>query len=111
MATKFEKVRQAMTPERRERIRKRSQELLAELPLQELRQARALSQQELAEVLGLNQATISKLERRTDMYLSSLRRFVEAMGGELEITASFPDGRVRIQMLEELDEQKDVVGV
>jgi transcriptional regulator with XRE-family HTH domain len=111
MATKFEKVRQRMTPERRARIRKRSQELLAELPLQELRQARALSQQELAEVLGLNQATISKLERRTDMYLSSLRRFVEAMGGELEITASFPDGRVRIQMLEDLDEQRDVVGV
>lgn len=111
MATKFEKVRQGMTPERRARIRKRSQELLAELPLQELRQARALSQQELAEVLGLNQATISKLERRTDMYLSSLRRFVEAMGGELEITASFPDGRVRIQMLEDLDEQRGVASV
>jgi hypothetical protein len=54
-------------------------------------------------VLGINQATISKLERRTDMYLSSLRRFVEAMGGELEITATFPDGRVRIQLLEHLD--------
>ena len=81
-----------MDPERRERIRKRTEEFLAELPLQELRQARALSQQELAEVLGLNQATVSKLERRTDMYLSSLRRFVEAMGGELEISASFRHG-------------------
>ena len=94
-----------MPAERQERIRERTQELLAELPLQELRQARALSQAELAEVLGLNQATISKLERRTDMYLSSLRRFVEAMGGELEITANFPEGRVRIQLLEELDEK------
>ncbi len=104
MATKFSEIRAKMTPERQDRIRNRTHELLAELPLQELRQARALSQAELAEVLGLNQATISKLERRTDMYLSSLRRFVEAMGGELEINASFPDGRVRIQLLEDLEE-------
>ena len=70
MATRFKTVRDRMTVERQERIRRRTEELLAELPLQELRQARALSQEELAEVLGLNQATISKLERRTDMYLS-----------------------------------------
>lgn len=112
MATKFQKLREKMSPERRERIRRRTEELLAELPLQELRQARALSQEELAEVLGLNQATISKLERRTDMYLSSLRRFVEAMGGELEITASFPEGRVRIRLFEDLEDQEtDTAGV
>ncbi len=111
MATKFSTIREKMAPERQERIRKRTEELLAELPLQELRQARALSQQELAEVLGLNQATVSKLERRTDMYLSSLRRFVEAMGGELEITASFPDGKVRIQLFEDLEEEKEPVKV
>ncbi len=98
MAKKWRTIREKMDAERQERIRKRTEELLAELPLQELRQARALSQQELAEVLGLNQATVSKLERRTDMYLSSLRRFVEAMGGELEISANFPDGKVRIQL-------------
>lgn len=111
MATKFRTLREKMSPERQERIRKRTEELLAELPLQELRQARALSQQELAEVLGLNQATVSKLERRTDMYLSSLRRFVEAMGGELEICASFPDGKVRIQLFEDLEEGKKPAGV
>jgi transcriptional regulator with XRE-family HTH domain len=109
MATKFRTIREKMDPERQERIRKRTEELLAELPLQELRQARALSQQELAEVLGLNQATVSKLECRTDMYLSSLRRFVEAMGGELEISASFPDGKVRIQLFEDLEAQKEPV--
>ena len=109
MATKFRTIREEMDPERQERIRKRTQELLAELPLQELRQARALSQQELAEVLGLNQATVSKLERRTDMYLSSLRRVVEAMGGELEISASFPDGKVRIQLFEDLEEEKKAI--
>ena len=109
MATSFRKVREGMAPERQERIRNRTEELLAELPLKELRQARALSQQELAEVLGLNQATISKLERRTDMYLSSLRRFVEAMGGELEISAHFPEGKVRIQLFEELEEEEEKV--
>ena len=109
MATNFRRVLERMDPERQERIRKKTDELLAELPLQELRQARALSQQELAEVLGLNQATISKLERRTDMYLSSLRRFVEAMGGELEISARFPDGKVLIQLFEDLEEEKEAV--
>lgn len=111
MTTKWRTIREKMDPERQERIRKRTDELLAELPLQELRQARALSQQELAEVLGLNQATVSKLERRTDMYLSSLRRFVEAMGGELEISANFPDGKVRIQLFEDLEEEKEPVKV
>lgn len=111
MATKFRTIREKMDPQRQERIRERTQELLAELPLQELRQARAHSQQELAEVLGLNQATVSKLERRTDMYLSSLRRFIEAMGGELEISANFPDGRVRIQLFEDLEEEKKPIRV
>ena len=111
MATSFRKLREKMDPERQERIRKRTEEMLAELPLQELRQARALSQQELAEVLGLNQATISKLERRTDMYLSSLRRFVEAMGGELEISAKFPEGKVLIQLFEDLEEENEPVEV
>jgi DNA-binding XRE family transcriptional regulator len=108
MATKFRSVLEKLPKERQARIRERTTELLAELPLRELRQARELSQEELAEVLGLNQATISKLERRTDMYLSSLRRFVEAMGGELEITANFPDGSVKIQLLEDLaDDEAD----
>ena len=109
MAKKWRTIREKMDPERQERIRKRTEELLAELPLQELRQARALSQQDLAGVLGLNQATVSKLGRRTDMYPSSLRRFVEAMGGELEISANFPDGKVRIQLFEDLDADKEPV--
>lgn len=111
MTTSFRTIRGNMSPERQERIRKRTHELLGELPLQELRQARALSQEELADVLGLNQATISKLERRTDMYLSSLRRFVEAMGGELEITANFPEGRVRIQLFEDLEADPEATKV
>jgi len=82
--------------------------MLAELPLHELRHARKLSQLELADILHVRQGSISKLERRTDMYLSTLRRFIEAMGGELEVTAHFPDGAVRIQQLADIeDESRD----
>jgi DNA-binding transcriptional regulator YiaG len=82
--------------ERRRRIDAEANRQLAELPLQELRRARELSQQSLAEALGGAQSTVSKLESQADMYVSTLRRYIEAMGGELEIIARFPDGEVRI---------------
>jgi transcriptional regulator with XRE-family HTH domain len=104
MAKKFRDLVQAMPAARQRRIRKRTNELLAELPLQELRRARQLSQEELAQALGVNQATISKMERRADMYISTLRRFVEAMGGELEITARFREGSIRIGQFESIDD-------
>jgi len=68
----------------------------AEMPLHELRQAKALSQVKLAESLHVNQAAISKMEHRTDMYISTLRDYIRAMGGDLEIVANFPDGSVKI---------------
>jgi transcriptional regulator with XRE-family HTH domain len=75
------------------------------LSLTELRRARAMTQDQLAADLHVGQASIAKLERRTDMYLSTLRRFVEAMGGELEIVARFPDQQlVRLRGLGELAE-------
>lgn len=103
MGTKFKDVIANLPEAQQRKIAGRKEELMAELPLQELRQARSLSQEELAQVLGVNQASISKLERRTDMYISTLRRFIEAMGGELEISVQFPDGRVRINQFEDLD--------
>ncbi len=72
------------------------------MPLRELRQARHLTQEALARVLRSRQALVSKLERRADMYVSSLRSYIEAMGGELEIVARFPDGAVRIRQFEEI---------
>jgi len=66
------------------------------MPLQELRNARGLSQKMLAEALHIQQPAIAKLEKRTDMYISTLRSHIEAMGGELEIIVRFPDGNVRI---------------
>jgi Helix-turn-helix domain len=65
---------------------------------------RELSQATLAEALDTDQGNISKLEQRTDMYISTLRRYVEAMGGTLEIVAKFPDGAVRVTQFQELAE-------
>jgi transcriptional regulator with XRE-family HTH domain len=73
------------------------------LPLQELRQARQFSQEQLADALRVRQASISKMERRTDMYISTLRSYIEAMGGELDIVARFPDGTVRIKQFSDIE--------
>jgi DNA-binding transcriptional regulator YiaG len=104
MPKKFSDLRARMTPERQRRVRERSQALLAELPLQELRQARQLTQQALAQRLGSQQALVSKLERRADMYVSSLRSYIQALGGDLEIIARFPEGAVRITQFAEIGE-------
>ena len=77
--------------------------ILEEMTLQELRKARERSQHLVGEILHVNQASVSKLERRTDMYLSTLRAFIQAMGGELDIIARFPDRPpVKITQFEEL---------
>jgi transcriptional regulator with XRE-family HTH domain len=73
------------------------------MPLDELRAARQLTQENLATVLGVKQASISKMERRADMYVSTLAKFIEAMGGTLEIRAHFPEGSVRINQFSEVD--------
>jgi len=76
---------------RRDAINKRAKELIAEeMSLQELRLVRKLSQQELAKQLGVKQAEISKIEHRADVYVSTLRSYIEGMGGSLEIIAKFP---------------------
>ncbi len=73
-------------------IKARGVELVAEeAGLRDLREARQRSQKQIAKTLGINQAAVSKMERRTDMYVSTLRDLIRAMGGELEIIARFPD--------------------
>jgi DNA-binding XRE family transcriptional regulator len=94
-----------MTPERQARIRAASERLAREMPLNELRAARAITQEQLAQTLGVKQHTVSRLERRTDMYISSLAKVVEAMGGRLEIRAVFPDGAVAINQFSAVDEE------
>lgn len=96
MARKFKELRAKMSPQARERSKAIYSELQKEMPLAELRRARGLSQEALAKVLGVKQSSVSKLERITDMYISSLRSHIQAMGGELEIIARFPDGELKI---------------
>ena len=102
MAKRFSELRAKMSPEALEKAAGLSQAMLDEMPLQELRRVRALSQEQLARTLGIKQASVSKLERRTDMYIQTLRNYIEAVGGQLEITAKFPDGKVKINQFEEV---------
>jgi predicted XRE-type DNA-binding protein len=102
VAKKFSELRQQMSPQSQGRAAAKAQAMLAEMPLNELRQARGLSQKMLAEVLHVQQPSIAKLEKRTDMYLSTLRSHIEAMGGQLEVVARFPDGAVRISNFADL---------
>lgn len=102
MAKKFAELRAAMSEPARQQADRLAQSMLAEMPLNELRQARGLSQKMLAEVLHVQQPSIAKMEKRTDMYLSTLRSHIEAMGGELEVIARFPDGAVKISNFAEL---------
>lgn len=92
----FRELTSDFTPDRRQRIEAMKRELLAEMPLHELRRARALTQQELAETLHVSQPAIAKLEQRADIYISSLRSYIEAVGGRLRIVAEFPEGEVAI---------------
>ena len=102
MAKKFAELRAKMSPEARAQAEEKANTMLAEMPLNELRQARGLSQKMLAEVLHVQQPSIAKIEKRTDMYISTLRSHIEAMGGQLEVVAKFPDGAVKISNFSEL---------
>ena len=102
MTRKFSELRSKMSPERRARNAEKVKTTLAEMPLNELRNARGLSQKKLAESLHIQQPAIAKLEKRADMYISTLRSHINAMGGELEIIARFPDGDVRISNFSQL---------
>lgn len=83
---------EALPRDRKEKVSARAKEILAEeMSLQELRKAKQQSQQKLAEILHVKQGEISKIEHRTDMYVSTLRDYIEAIGGTLEITATFPN--------------------
>lgn len=92
----FGRLTKDFSPERRARVDARKAELRAAMPLHELRRARAMTQRAVGEALNVNQPAVAKLERRTDMYVSKLRAYIEAMGGRLNIVAEFPQGSVVI---------------
>ena len=96
MTRKFSELEAKMSPESRKWVKEEVAKAFTEMPLNELRNARGLSQTMLAEALHIQQPAIAKLEKRTDMYISTLRSHIRAMGGELDVIARFPDGDVKI---------------
>jgi transcriptional regulator with XRE-family HTH domain len=102
MSKPFKKLVNTMSAESRARIQKRIVDISGEMALQEVRQAMELTQQQIAHTLSMNQAAISKLEHQSDMYISTLRKFLSAMGGNLRIVASFPEGEVVINQFEKM---------
>jgi DNA-binding XRE family transcriptional regulator len=88
MARNLEQVLAKLPPKRREKVERRAAELAT---LKGLRQTVSWTQEELASSLGVGQDTISRLEQRSDMLISTLKRYVEAMGGQLDLVARFPD--------------------
>jgi transcriptional regulator with XRE-family HTH domain len=101
MAKSFNQLLKALPQERRDRIEERAQELLLEMALQELRQKRHLTQQQLAERLNLQQAAVSKMEGQADMHVGTLQRVIAAMGGKLKLVAQFPDEEIVINQFEQ----------
>lgn len=102
MARNFRELEAKMSPASRGRSDAKAKKMIAEMALDELREARDLTQQHLASLLGINQAAVSKMERRADMYISTLNSMIRAMGGSLKIEAVFPEGRVEITQFRKL---------
>ena len=98
----FNKLRNSMSAQSQKRVAKKLVKLRQEMALAEVRKAMSLTQVDLAEMLHIKQAAVARLENRTDMYISSLRKYIVAMGGELDIVARFPEGDVHIQNLHDL---------
>jgi transcriptional regulator with XRE-family HTH domain len=110
MARKFNELEAKMSVEAIARSDAHYRRMVAEMALHELRRARGISQEKLAEALHIKQPNIAKLERRTDVYISTLRAAIEAMGGSLEIVACFPDGKVKITNFSSIGEGDAATG-
>ena len=101
MTKKWSDIRRKHAPDVEQRIRKSAKDAAKVMSLYQLREARKLTQVNLARVLKVNQGSVSKMEKRTDMYVSTLRNFIQAMGGQLQIKAVFPEGEVEIEQFED----------
>jgi len=97
MAKKLSELSSRLSPQSRARAEAQTLAMLDGMPLNGLGQARGLSQNMLADVLHVQQPSIAKMEKRTDMHLSTLRSHTEAMGGQWEMVARFPDGAIKIR--------------
>src|ERR1700694_1285325 len=101
MAKSFDElVKRTTTKKTREKAARRTQELLGELLLSEVRELTGKSQRQVADALGMKQPSLSNLEKQKDMQISTLRKIVKALGGELEVLARFPKVTVRIDQFD-----------
>jgi DNA-binding XRE family transcriptional regulator len=100
MAHKWGDIRRTLSPEQEAETRQYVNSVVQVVTLNQLREARSLTQANLASVLGVNQGSVSKMEKRTDMYVSTLRNFIQAMGGQLQVKAIFPEGEIQIDQFE-----------
>jgi hypothetical protein len=101
MAKSFDDlVKRTTTKRTRAKAARRAKELLGELLLSEMRRLAGKSQRQVADALGMKQPSLSKLEKQSDMQVSTLRKIVRALGGELEVLAKFPKGTVKIDQFD-----------
>ncbi len=100
MAKRFQELRAGMSREAQSRSAARAEAMLLAMQLHSLRKTRNLTQAEVAKTMQVEQASVSKLERRDDMYVSTLRAYVRALGGELKLVASFPDVEIQVHPYE-----------
>ncbi len=97
----FEKLRDKMTPEQLAQADAEAKDMMAEMLLGEIRKLMGLTQEELAGELGVTQPSLSKIENQDDIQVSTLRRLIEALGGQLELIAHLPKGDIRIRQFKE----------
>jgi transcriptional regulator with XRE-family HTH domain len=102
----FAELRARMSKESREKSMAMAEQLQEEMDLADIRKALKLSQEQMGQMLHIKQGSVAKIEKRMDLYVSTLRRFIEAMGGELEIVAKFPDRTVRIKRFSDAREKE-----
>jgi DNA-binding XRE family transcriptional regulator len=102
VAHKWKDIRRKHSPEVEAEIQRKVKAIVDSVTLNQVREARSLTQANLASILGVNQGSVSKMEKRADMYVSTLRSFIQAMGGRLQIRAVFPEGEVEIDQFENM---------
>ena len=102
MARKFQELEANMPPASLLRAKARAKEMMTEMLLVEIRKAVGLTQEDMAKSLGIKQPTFSRLESQSDMQIGTLRRLIEALGGELEIIAHLPGGDIRLNQFKKV---------
>ena len=99
MSKPFKNLKTKMNATAKERAKTKTIAMAQKMFLSEIRLAKEISQEDLANILDTKQASISKIEKRADIHISTLRNYIEALGGKLEIYANFPEGKVEIKQV------------